>query len=422
MKRGKKMILLLGLLCVLLGGYAMLGQMNETTTVSETKGNYPLWAEGKTVSSLTWTKDGETFAFSMGESVWMKDGDNTFPVNQTAVENLADKIKNLTAVSELTDVTKPEDYGLAEPAFAVTVRDESGSETVYAMGDQTPFEDGYYLSVSGNENIYVIESSLATMFSKTLTQLATMETMPEVTGVTRMSVGDTLDVTYNEEALAWTDTATGEILDTDAVADLVEAAQNLTWSELLTTSAMDDELNAWALDDAQAVTLTLYNGNTAERTLLLGGTDDEGDRYARLPDSRMVYTFYGSDTDDLLSASVDTLWMKKPFGMTIDQISEIAFAWDGQESVLTNTDRESTTMQSIIEHLGSFEGTQRVELGELGEAILTISSKDTENNVQELVFYAYNVDSYLLPTTDTHGMLVPAEDVDKLIRMLKQQA
>ena len=422
MKRGKKMILLLGLLCVLLGGYAILGQMDETTTVSETKGSYPLWADGKTVSSLKWMKDGKEFAFSMGESVWMKDGDSTFPVNQTAVENLADRIKNLTAVSELTDVTKPEDYGLDDPAFAVTVRDESGSETVYTMGDQTPFEDGYYLSVSDNDHIYVIESSLASVFNKTLTQLATMETMPEVTTVTRMSVGDTLDVTYNEEALAWTDTATGEILDTDAVADLVEAAQNLTWSELLATSAMDDELSAWALDDAQAVTLTLYNGNTAERTLLLGGTDDEGDRYARLPDSRMVYTFYGSDTDDLLSASVDTLWMKKPFGMTIDQISEIAFAWDGQESVLTNTDRESTTMQSIIEHLGSFEGTQRVELGELGEAILTISSKDTENNVQELVFYAYNVDSYLLPITDAHGMLVPAEDVDKLIRMLKQQA
>ena len=422
MNRGKKMILLLGLLCVLLGGYAMLGQMNETTTVSETKGNYPLWAEGKTVSSLTWTKDGETFAFSMGESVWMKDGDNTFPVNQTAVENLADKIKNLTAVSELTDVTKPEDYGLAEPAFAVTVRDESGSETVYAMGDQTPFEDGYYLSVSGNENIYVIESSLATMFSKTLTQLATMETMPEVTGVTRMTVGDTLDVTYSEEAFAWTDTATGEVLDTDAVADLVEAAQNLTWSELIATTASDDELSAWALDDAQAVQLTLYNGDTAERTLLLGGTDDEGDRYARLPDSGMVYTFYSSDAGALLEAGIDTLWLKKLRGMTVDQIQSVTFVWDGGEMTLTSDDSESTTMQSIIEHLDSFEGTARVELGEPGDAVLKVSVTANDGKEQELAFYAYNVDSYLLPITDAHGMLVPAEDVDKLIRMLKQQA
>lgn len=422
MKRGKKMVLLIGLFGVLLMGYGLLGQMNETTAVRETKGSYPLWEEGKTVSSLAWTQEDETFSFSLGESVWMKEDDAAFPVNQTAVQNLADKIEKLTAVSELTDVTKPEDYGLADPAFAVTVKDESGSETVYAMGDQTPFEDGYYLSVTGSENIYVIESSLAATFNKTLTQLATMETMPEVTGITRMTVGDTLDVTYSEEQSVWMDTATGEWLDSDAVADLAETAQNLTWSELLATNASDEDLNAWALDDAQAVKLTLYNGDIAERTVLLGGEDAEGDRYARLPDSRMVYSFYSSDTDELLGASVDTLWLKKLRSMTVDQIQSISFVWNGGEMTLTSDDHESTTMQSIIEHLDSLEGTERVELGELGEAILTISAQDTENNVQDLAFYAYNVDSYLLPITDTHGMLVPAEDVDKLIRMLKQQA
>lgn len=422
MKRKKKMILLLGLLCVLLGGYSLLGQMNETDTVSETKGNYPLWMDSQTVSSLSWTQDGEALSFSMGESVWMKENDAAFPVNQTAVQNLADKIENLTAVSELTDVTKPEDYGLAEPAFAVTVKDESGNETVYAMGDQTPFEDGYYLSITGSENIYVIESSLATTFSKTLTQLATMESMPEVTGVTRMTVGNTLDVSYDEELSAWVDTATGEVLDSDAVSDLVQTAQNLTWSELIATSASDDDLSAWALDDTQAVKLTLYNGDAAERTLLLGGTDDGGDRYTRLPDSRMIYTFYSSDADDLLEASIDTLWLKKLHGMTVDQIQSISFVWDGGETTLTSDDSESTTMQSIVEHLDSFEGTVRVELGELGSEVLKLSVADVDGNAKDMAFYAYNVDSYLLPITDTHGMLVPAEDVDKLIRMLKQQA
>ena len=422
MKRGKKMILLVGAFCALLGSYSLLGQMNETTTVSETKGNYPLWIEEKTVSSLAWTQDGEALSFSMGESVWMKADDAAFPVNQTAVQNLADKIEKLTAISELTDVTKPEDYGLAEPAFTVTVKDETGSETVYAMGDQTPFEDGYYLSVTGSDNIYVIESSLATAFNKTLTQLATMESMPEVTGVTRMTVGNTLDVSYDKELSAWMDTATGEVLDSDAVSDLVQTAQDLTWSELIATSASDDELSAWAIDDAQAVKLTLYNGDTAERTLLLGGTDDEGDRYARLPDSGMVYTFYSSDADDLLEAGIDTLWLKKLRGMTVDQIQSVTFVWDGGEMTLTSDDSESTTMQSIIEHLDSFEGTARVELGEPGDAVLKVSVTANDGKEQELAFYAYNVDSYLLPITDAHGMLVPAEDVDKLIRMLKQKA
>lgn len=421
MKRGKKMALLLGAWALLMVGYVCVGRMNETTVVSETKGSFPLWQEEKTVSSLRWTQDGEEFSFSLGESVWMKDDDTAFPVNQTALENLAKKIAGLTAVRELTDVTRPEDYGLGTPAFSVTARDEDGNETVYAMGDQTPFEDGYYLSVSGSESVYVIESSLATAFGKTLTQLATMESMPEVTEVTRLTVGDTLDIRLDDAGEAWVDTATGEMLDQSAAAALVTEAKGLTWSELITTSATDEQLTQWGLDDAQAVRVTLYNGETAERTLLLGGKDDETDRYVRLPDSRMVYTFYSDDADDLLEAGIDTLWQKKPVAVTVDQLSEAAFVWDGGEAVLTAQDGESTAMQSVIELLNSFEGTERVALGESGEEVLRVTLTDEDGETRTLVFCAYNVDSYLLEINETHGMLVPAQDVDRLIRMLKQK-
>ena len=114
--------------------------------------------------------------------------------------------------------------------------------------------------------------------------------------------------------------------------------------------------------------------------------------------------------------------MKKPFGMTADQIGEITFVWDGGTRVLTNADGESATMQSMIEQLNALEGTARVELGALEGVILTANVTDIDGKKQELMFYSYDVDSYLLPVTQTHGMLVPAEDVDKLVRMLKQQA
>ncbi|MGN0775307.1 MAG: DUF4340 domain-containing protein [Candidatus Ventricola sp.] len=419
MKRGKKMLLLLGAWAVLMAGYVCIGRMNTTAVVTETQVSVPLWQEGKTVSALSWTQDGESLSFFLGESVWMKEDDAAFPVNQSALDSLAGKISGLTAVRELTDVTKPEDYGLGEPAFSLTVKDEDGGETVYAMGDQTPFEDGYYLSVSGSESVYVIESSLATAFDKTLTQLASMESMPEVTEITRLTVGDTLDISLKDEA--WVDTATGERLDQSAAEALVKTAEGLAWSELVATSATDEQLEAWALDDAQAVRVTLLSGETAERTLLLGGKDEETDRYARLPDSRMVYTFYSDDADDLLEAGLDTLWQKKPVSVTADGLSEAVFAWDGGEAVLTAQDGESTTMQSVIELLNSLEGTERVALEEPGDAVLSVCLTQEGGETQTLVFHAYNVDSYLLEITGTHGILVPAQDVDRLIRMLKQK-
>lgn len=419
MKRGKKMVLLLGAWVVLMAGYICIGRMNTTATVTETQVNVPLWQEGKTVSALSWTQDGERLSFSLGESVWMKEDDAAFPVNQSALGSLAGKISGLTAVRELTDVTRPEDYGLDAPAFSVAAKDEDGDETVYALGDRTPFEDGYYLSVSGSESVYVIESSLATAFDKTLTQLASMESMPEVTDITRLTVGDTLDISL--KGGAWVDTATGEALDQSAAAALVTTAEGLAWSELVATGATDEQLEAWALDDAQAVRVTLLSGEMAERTLLLGGKDGETDRYVRLPDSRMVYTFYSDDADDLLEAGIDTLWQRKPISVTVDELNEAAFAWDGGEAVLTAQDGESATMQSVVELLNDLEGTERVALEEPGEEVLSVRLTQEDGETQTLVFETYNVDSYLLAITDSHGMLVPAQDVDRLIRMLRKK-
>ena len=279
------MVLLLGAWAVLMAGYVCIGRMNTTATVAETQVTVPLWQEGKTVSALSWTQDGEHLSFSLGESVWMKEDDAAFPVNQSALGSLAGKISGLTAVRELTDVTRPEDYGLDAPAFSVAAKDEDGDETVYA----------------------------------------------------------------------------------------------------------------------------------------LGGKDEETDRYARLPDSRMVYTFYSGDADDLLEAGIDTLWQRKPVSVTADELSEAAFAWDGGEAVLTAQDGESATMQSVVELLNDLEGTERVALEEPGEEVLSVRLTQEDGETQTLVFETYNVDSYLLDITDSHGMLVPAQDVDRLIRMLRQK-
>ena len=138
MKRGKKMILLVGAFCALLGGYSLLGQMNETTTVSETKGNYPLWIEEKTVSSLAWTQDGEALSFSMGESVWMKADDAAFPVNQTAARPLD------LAESYIPGVLDVGTRGAARPVALInwgdaprTMRVDNGAAFVWEFWGET---------------------------------------------------------------------------------------------------------------------------------------------------------------------------------------------------------------------------------------------------------------------------------------------
>lgn len=422
MKRGKKMALLLAVLVVLVIGYEAIDRMETGASVNETAVSVPLWQEGKTVSALSWTQDGETVSFAKGESVWMKTDDASFPVKQTALDNLAEKLSALKATRELTNVPQMADYGLETPSFTVTAKDEDGEEIVFAVGDETPFADGYYMSVSGRESVYVVTSNLATTFNKSLTYLASMEDIPEVTDATRLTVGDTLDICLNEAGDEWIDRATGERLDQSEAASLISAAKSMAWSELTETNASQETLAECGLDEAQAITLTLYQGEEATLTLLLGSEDADGDFYARLPGSAMVYTIYGGDVEELLAANLDSLYLKTPISMTAEQLGEAVFAWEGGEKKLTAEDAEASTVQTILSQLSAIKGTQRVENGELNECVLSVSLTDAEGDAQTLNFYAYSVDSYLLTITETHGMLVDAQSVDTLIRMLKQKA
>ena len=65
-------------------------------------------------------------------------------------------------------------------------------------------------------------------------------------------------------------------------------------------------------------------------------------------------------------------------------------------------------------------GTQRVAESAQGEALLSVAYTDTDANAHSTAIYAYSVDSYLLPITDTHAMLVPAGEVDTILRTLKR--
>lgn len=419
MKRRMKMALMLGALVVLLGGYAFVNRMGNTTEVSETEGVFPLWAEGSEVTSLSWEKDGVVYAFQKDEDGWMREGDDSFPVNQTVLSRLAERIESLTASRELTDISDLADYGLSDAAFAVTAKDSGGGAVTYRLGDATPFEDGYYMSVSSSESLYVVESSMESAFDLSLTELAQMEIIPQAESVTRLKVG-ALDITCEGESETWSDTATGEKLDTAAAEKLASAAGSLGWNELVAVSATDEELTAWALDDAQATVMTAYDSEDAVLTLLLGGEDESGNRYARLPDSRMVYMLTASDVSGLLSASIDTLWDKTIQTLAADELGTAAFAWDGGALTLTAEDAESATAQGLLEQLGKLEGTARVALGEPGEPVLTVVMTDAQGEETEVACYAYSADAYIVPITGTHGALVDAEIVDKLIRMLKQ--
>lgn len=469
MKKSVKLLLLLLLLALLLAGYAAATHFGGAGKTDESEVSQPLSALTEAdMPALSWTNANGSFRFEQSDGIWMNADDAQFPVDQSVVGALAGRIAGLTATRKLEGASDPADYGLDDPELTVTAEGADGASTTYAMGDATPFDDGYYVGVSGDDAIYTVASSLTDAFDKTATELAALESIPQAEDVARLSVG--AFEAARDGSGAWRDAATGERLDGEAVEALANGANDLSWSALVEVSADDAALETYGLGEAaMRVTLCGADGEEA-RTLLFGAEDEDGDRYARLPDSTMVYTVYGGDVEDLLAAGADTLYAKAPVPLALDGLATADFAWDGGTLTLTRTPLETETpeaeddadeaegaeeapeaaetaetdeasdadgapkaayaangetvdaaqAEALWEALTALEATARVEETAQGEAVLRVTFAGADGEAQSVAFYPRDVDSYLVPVTDAHALLVPADGVDKLVRMLKQ--
>lgn len=435
MKRLRKMALLLAVFVLLLAGYYGLSGMQETQSVTETSGTFELHAFTEdTLTGLSWQNENGLFDFDRQDGVWVKADEPGFPVNQTALDNLAKKMIELTGTREIANAAKPEDYGLDTPAFSVTLAHAQDGDITYAMGDETPFADGYYLSVSGSDAIYTVESALDSVFSKTLTQLCALEEIPETGNVTRMSISGALNAAYDEGTGLWTDTVSGETLDEDGMEDLIATAQGVEWTALAASSVTEEGMSAYGLDEAQAVVIRLEGGEDEAMEILLGMADEDGNRYARLPGSAMVYTVEGETAEELLGAGVDTLWNKAPVRIAYEDMASAQFVWesgslsiaggaqieetDGEEAAGAQDDGQSAE-ESLWKKVAALSGKERVAQQASGGALLTIRYTDAQGAEASAEIHPYDAESYLIPISETHAMLVSAAEVDTIIRVLK---
>lgn len=451
MKRGKRALILAGVLAALVLVYAGVQKsVSQPETVTEESGTYALTAHtAEELTGLQWTSgDGEEqetlhFVKTGEEEQWQVDGDETFPVEQDSVEGLAETLTALKADRKLENVEKPEDYGLLEPAFTLTAGWSDGTETVYSMGDETPFGDGYYLSLSGEDGtVYTVADALSGDFSGSLLSFAQSEELPAVENVTRLVVGDTLDVEGTAEktegegsSLRWTWKATGEKLDGGEVEALIDEAKNLRWTELKAVNADDEALSGYGLTDEQATAITLYDGETIVWKLLAGAEADEGGHYVRLPDSAMVYT---ADVAFLLEADVGSLYDAALTELTAEEVSTISvkagdqlweYAADIVETAAENSDANGDTdtetaaetprWEQLFEKLSAMKATGRVAETPGTTPVLEAQIVTRTGGKETFVFFLYDESSYLMPINETTGYLFSADKADQLLRILR---
>ncbi len=300
--------------------------------------------ETDTIKSIYYSNENSEMTLVLDdEGVWKYSEDESFPVNQTYAGNMQSALSTVTSSRTITESTEGlENYGLDTPTVQVVATLKDGTSTSIAIGDEAPSADGYYATVNGSSEIYIVPTAFYNNFNYDLSDMTAIETIPTITAenITHLTVENkdkaNFEVSFDESKYSdfagftnWTmkqPYATAIPADKTALTTLFGNYTSMSFLTCVDYSAKD--LSKYELDDPTAtVALEYYEvyskdtdstesnetADTANATddsstadtdtteaettkvnydyeLIIGSTDADGNYYAKSKDSNAVHT------------------------------------------------------------------------------------------------------------------------------------
>ena len=131
-KQTKTLAALAAALVVCGGGYAALRAWNAQQAAADDTAYVTQMSD---LTGLTLTNSAGTLSFTKDGGTWQYDGDEAFPADQTAVEELAEQVGALAAIRVIDDPEALSAYGLDEPALQASVTAADGQTATLLLGD-----------------------------------------------------------------------------------------------------------------------------------------------------------------------------------------------------------------------------------------------------------------------------------------------
>ena len=324
-KQTKTLAALAAALVVCGGAYAALRVWNDQQAqVDDTV--YVTQLSDLTGLSLT-NGQGE-LSFTKAEDAWQYDGDDAFPADQEAVEDLAEQIGSLAAIRVIDDPEDLSAYGLDEPALQASVTAGDGTAVTLLLGDVS---DSYcYAKRTDSDTVYTVSTDLPeNLESLELLDLAAIPGFPDlgtdtISSLTWESGGTTLTLTKTENGdssadassssesaeetePAWDVNGTAIPSDNSAFTSLMAQLSSLAFDACYDYKGEADTLAECGLDTPVGV-LTVTYGEGETLTLTIGALDGTGDSYyAQLSGDPAVYLLSADSVDTLVSLSAQEL-------------------------------------------------------------------------------------------------------------------
>ena len=216
MKKKGKMAACLILLVLLLAVLVVLTKKNSTADADSSSSDSGADAEKVVgfskddVTALSFQINGETVSFTKtagddDTDIWTYDQEDGFPLDEGKITNVLSSLSSMTAerVIEGDEIDSMADFGLETPSQEVVVTAGDEKTTIH-VGDKNSSSRYYIYLNDDTSKVYLVSTSLGTMFPSDMMEWATTESMPSVTAenITKLQVEGENGYTLTKEVSA----------------------------------------------------------------------------------------------------------------------------------------------------------------------------------------------------------------------------
>lgn len=180
MKNGKKLLLLLLVLAVLVGATAIVGTISKNAADQEDETQTVFSLDPENVTNLGWDYS-EKVSFTAGEDGWVCDQDAAFPVDETCLDKMLEVLTDVESTKTIENPENLDQYGLEIPVCVITVED--GQSHTLSIGLETAVGGQRYFS-NGDGNVYLVDKDIIENFQYGLYDVLKHQTLPEVAQLT----------------------------------------------------------------------------------------------------------------------------------------------------------------------------------------------------------------------------------------------
>lgn len=183
-KRTGKLIALLAVLAVAVAAYFVASAIakreeSKNDTPDETKISI-IDKETTDLVSVTIKAAGSDYTVGQSDGKYTIKDDADFPLDQDRAKDIAAAVTSVSADRKVADTgADSSEYGLDSPLYTVTAKYSGGAEMTFRIGSYNRHTDSYYMSIAGEDTVYLVSKTMTSPLGYTMKDLIVNETLTE---------------------------------------------------------------------------------------------------------------------------------------------------------------------------------------------------------------------------------------------------